>query len=165
MTAHTGAGGARFATAGPPPTDPNRSQKLTQQSTHPPTLCGNCQQQPAARTYVTEDGTLFPLCETCSEAFALGQANSDADMWEGTAIATCAGCGEVIDLDEDTYTQENDDYYCEGCSDDLDGDDLDGDDSNNTYGAHIEGEDAPGGYTLEMQYEDRVSAGYEPENY
>jgi len=136
---------------------------LTQQSTQPPTLCGNCQQPPAARTYVTEDGTLFPLCETCSEAFELGQANSDAEMWEGTNIAICAGCSEIIDLDDDAYEKSGLDYWCAFFSDNLDDDDLDGDDNDITVGPYQE--DAPGGYTLEMMYEDRVGAGYEPENY
>lgn len=87
-------------------------------------------------------------------------------MYKETAIAICADCGDIIDLDNDAHEHWGLDYWCAFCSDNLDGKDPDDDNDNSiTHDAHIEDENAPGGYTLEMMYEDRVSAGYESENY
>jgi hypothetical protein len=45
------------------------------------TFCDNspCEAE-ATRYYITEGGVRFHLCETCANAFELGQANPDASI-------------------------------------------------------------------------------------
>lgn len=38
--------------------------------------CNNCDSE-AVKKYKTDNGLYFHLCHTCSEAFELGQVNSD----------------------------------------------------------------------------------------